>query len=151
MLWRKTGKPSVKGSDLTAFIDEGSEIEGKYTFSGTVMLNGKFRGEIASSDTLIIGEKGIVHATIRAGVVLISGQVVGNLSATERVELRGSARVFGDVEAPVIVMEEGVLFEGHCRMTQVPPMIEGAPVPASYPIAAPAPAARDLSVISIKR
>jgi cytoskeletal protein CcmA (bactofilin family) len=118
MLWRKSGKPSVKGNDLTAFIDEGSEIEGKYTFSGTVMLNGRFRGEIVSNDTLIVGEKGVVNASIRAGVVLISGEVVGNVMASERVELRGSARVYGDVEAPVVVIEEGVLFEGHCRMTK---------------------------------
>jgi cytoskeletal protein CcmA (bactofilin family) len=150
MLWKKTAKRSVKTSDLTAFIDEGSEIEGKYTFSGTVMLNGKFRGEIASTDTLIIGEKGIVHATIRAGVVLISGQVVGNLVATERVELRGTARVFGDVEAPVVVVEEGVLFEGHCRMTQAPSVLETAPAAATFPMAAPA-QPRDLSVVSLKR
>jgi cytoskeletal protein CcmA (bactofilin family) len=145
MLWKKNGKSGVKTSDLTAFIDEGSEIEGKYTFSGTVMLNGKFRGEIASTDTLIVGEKGIVHAQIKAGIVLISGQVVGNLVATERVELRGAARVFGDVEAPVVVVEEGVLFEGHCRMTQTPGAVENAPV------APPAFAPRDLSVVSLKR
>jgi len=149
MLWKKTVKRPVKTSDLTAFIDEGSEIEGKYTFSGTVMLNGKFRGEIASTDTLIIGEKGIVHAAIHAGVVLISGQLVGNLVATERVELRGSARVFGDVEAPVVVVEEGVLFEGHCRMTQAPPVAESAPAAAPFPTSATP--QRDLSVVSIKR
>jgi len=116
MGWRRS-KPTG-GSDLTAFIDEGSEIEGKYTFSGTVMLNGKFSGEIASNDRLIIGEKGVVNATVRAGVVLINGEVVGNVFATERVELRGTARVYGDVEAPVVVVEEGVLFEGHCKMTR---------------------------------
>ena len=144
MLWKKkTGKRRgrpVRTSDLTAFIDEGSEIEGTYTFSGTVMLNGKFRGEIASTDTLIIGERGIVHASVQAGVVLISGQLVGNLVATERVELRGSARVFGDVEAPVMVVEEGVLFEGHCRMTQAHQAADAA-----------APASRDVSVIPLKR
>ncbi len=146
MLWKKTGKKrAVKTSDLTAFIDEGSEIEGKYTFSGTVMLNGKFRGEIASTDTLIIGEKGIVHAAIQAGVVLISGQLVGNLVATERVELRGSARVFGDVEAPVVVVEEGVLFEGHCRMTQAHPVADNGTA-SQFPSQA-----RDLSVVSLKR
>ncbi len=115
MRWRKSKRPT-KGSDLTAFIDEGSEIEGKYTFNGTVMLNGKFSGEIVSSDSLIIGEKGVVNATVRAGIVLINGEVVGNVYASERVELRGTARVYGDVEAPVIVVEEGVLFEGHCTM-----------------------------------
>src|SRR5207244_12998497 len=107
-----------KGGDLPAVIDEGSEIEGKYTFSGTVMLNGKFSGEIVSNDSLIIGEKGVVNATVRAGNVLINGEVVGNVFATERVELRGTARVYGDVEAPVIVVEEGVLFEGHFKNTK---------------------------------
>src|SRR5436853_2057709 len=118
MFGKKRTKPAGKPSDLTAFIDEGSEIEGKYTFQGTVMLNGKFSGEIASSDSLIIGEKGSVNATVRAGIVLINGEVIGNVFATERVELRGTARVYGDIEAPVIVVEEGVLFEGHCRNTK---------------------------------
>ncbi|PYN36029.1 MAG: polymer-forming cytoskeletal protein [Candidatus Rokuibacteriota bacterium] len=118
MRWRKRKEPTRSGSDLTAFIDEGSEIEGKYTFNGTVMLNGKFSGEIVSSDSLIIGEKGIVNATVRAGIVLVNGEVIGNVFATERVELRGTARVYGDVEAPVIVVEEGVHFEGHCKNTK---------------------------------
>src|SRR5574341_1202745 len=102
MLWKKSGKVSVKGSDLTAFIDEGSEIEGKFTFSGTVMLNGRLRGEIVSNDSLIVGEK-------------------------------------GDVNAPVVVVEEGVLFEGHCRMTKARP---------AEPVQPPA---RDLSVVPFKR
>src|SRR5437764_10085066 len=131
MFGRKGGKPKVKDSDLTAFIDEGSEIEGKYTFNGTVMLNGRFRGEIVSNDTLIVGEKGVINASIRAGVVLINGEVVGNVMASERVEIRGSARVFGDVEAPVVVIEEGVLFEGHCRMTKGGPVEAAAPVRAT--------------------
>ena len=118
MIWKKNGKAAVKGTDLSAYIDESSEIEGKYTFSGTVMLNGRFSGEIVSDDTLIVGEKGVVHANVRAGVVLVSGEVKGNITGGQRVELRGSARVFGDVEAPVIVVDEGVLFDGHCRMTK---------------------------------
>jgi cytoskeletal protein CcmA (bactofilin family) len=119
MRWRKNGTtPAKSNSDLSAYIDEASEIQGKFTFSGTVMMNGKLTGEIVSRDTLIIGEKGVIHASIQAGVVLVSGEVRGNILGTERVELRGSARVYGDVEAPVVVVEEGVLFEGHCRMTK---------------------------------
>ena len=122
-------------SNLTAFIDEGSELEGKYTFSGTVMLNGKFQGEIASTDTLIIGDRGVVRATVRVGTSIIDGELVGNVEATERIELKGKARVFGDLEAPVIVVAEGVLFEGHCRMTKT----------------RPAEATRDFSVVPLKR
>jgi cytoskeletal protein CcmA (bactofilin family) len=137
-MWRKwIGKRAIKTSDLTAFIDEGSEIEGKYTFTGTVMLNGKFRGEISSTDRLIIGEKGVIHADIQAASVLISGEVIGNVSATERVELRGRARVNGDIESPVLVVEEGVRFDGQCRMTPNAQSEESGP--------------RDHSVVSIRR
>ena len=136
-MFKRKRKP-VGRNGLTAFIDEGSEIEGRYTFSGTVMLNGRFKGEISSTDTLIIGDKGVINGDIRAGRVLISGEVVGNVSASERVELKRTARVFGDVEAPVVVVEEGVLFEGHCRMTKANPNTEVLPT-------------RDLSVVPIKR
>lgn len=139
MLWKKSDKGSGKENDLTAFIGEGSEIEGKYTFSGTLMLNGRFRGEIVSNDSLIVGEKGIVNASIRAGVVLIEGEVVGNVNATERVELRGKARVFGDIEAPIVLVEAGVLFEGHCRMTK------------ARPVEVAQPRTRDFSVVPLKR
>ena len=139
LLWNRSRRPHARISGLTAFLDEGSEIEGKYTFSGVALLNGKFKGEIVSTDTLIIGEKGVVNATIRVGAVIISGEVVGGLLATERVEMKKSARVFGDVEAPVVVIEEGVLFEGHCRMTKERP-VEAPPVRE-----APA------SVVSLKR
>jgi cytoskeletal protein CcmA (bactofilin family) len=129
---------------LTAFIDEGSEMEGRYTFRGTVMLNGKFKGEISSEDTLIIGERAVIVADIRAGRVLVSGEVTGNVRAMERIDLKRTARVFGDVEAPVVVLEEGVLFEGYCRMAKPSPVAEVAPVRDIAP-------ARDLAVVPLKR
>jgi cytoskeletal protein CcmA (bactofilin family) len=136
-MWKKKNKRSPKAGDLTAFIDEGSEIEGKCTFAGTVMLNGTIRGEIASTDTVIVGEKGAVHANVHADTIFISGQVVGNLVAAQRLEMHGAARVSGNIEAPVVVMEEGVFFQGHCHMS--PKTAAGAP--------AAAPSPRDLSVV----
>jgi cytoskeletal protein CcmA (bactofilin family) len=136
-MFKRRRKPAGRNG-LTAFVDEGSEIEGKYTFSGTVMLNGKFKGEISTNGTLIVGEKSVINADIRAGQVLVNGEVVGNVQATERVELKRTARMFGDVEAPIIVIEEGVLFEGHCRMTKVNQIAE-------------VPTTRDFSVVPLKR
>jgi cytoskeletal protein CcmA (bactofilin family) len=104
------------------------------------MLNGKFTGEISSTDTLIIGDKGIVHANIQAGTILVSGEVRGNILGSERVELRGTARVYGDVEAPVVVVAEGVVFEGRCRMTK------GQPADGSS-----AAVSRDLTVVNFTR
>ncbi len=141
MWWTRKRRSSIPRGNLTAFIDEGSEIEGKYTFSGTVMLNGKFSGEVATTDTLIVGERGVINATVRAGTVVIHGELVGNVEAAERIELKGSARVFGDLEAPVMVVEEGVLFEGHCRMTKTKPAERTKPAEAT----------RDFSVVPLKR
>jgi cytoskeletal protein CcmA (bactofilin family) len=132
--WKRRVAASTR-KKLTAFLDEGSEIEGKYTFTGTVLLNGKFHGEIASPDTLIIGERGVVNASVRAGTLVVNGELVGNVHASERVELSGKARVLGDLESPVIVLEEGVMFEGHCRM----------------PKAAVAESVRDGAVVPLKR
>ena len=72
-MFRRRGK-APRRSELTAFIDEGSEIEGRYTFRGTVMLNGKFKGEISSNDTLIIGERAVLHADVRAGRLVVNGR-----------------------------------------------------------------------------
>ncbi|MBA3580090.1 MAG: polymer-forming cytoskeletal protein [Gemmatimonadaceae bacterium] len=140
MSWRKKDKLlPVKDGEHTTYIEEGSEIDGKFTFTGTVVLNGRLRGEIASNDNLIIGEKGVVNANIRAGVVVISGEVVGDVVATDRVELREKCRVYGDVSAPVVIIAEGALFEGQCRMTK------GRPAEAGQP------PARDLSLVPIKQ
>jgi cytoskeletal protein CcmA (bactofilin family) len=136
-MFRRRLDRAGRGS-LTAFIDEGSEIEGRYAFRGALMLNGRFKGELTSPDTLIVGEKAVVHGEIHAGQVVVRGEIVGNVTATERIELRGAARLIGDIDAPVVVVEEGVLFEGHCRMTR---RGQGAE----------APVVRDLSVVPLKR
>lgn len=122
MLWKKSGKSSAKMTDFSTCIAEGSEIEGKFTFSGTVMLNGRLRGEIISNDSLVIGEKGVVNASIKAGIVQIAGELVGDVNASDRVELMDHSRVYGDVNAPVVIINEGALFEGQCRMTRPNPV-----------------------------
>jgi cytoskeletal protein CcmA (bactofilin family) len=103
---------------LGAFLDEGSEIEGKYTCSGTVMLAARLRGELTAKDKLVIGEQGVVHASVTAATVVVHGEVVGDVTAAERVELKKTARVTGDIEAPIIVMEEGAVHDGACRMAK---------------------------------
>jgi cytoskeletal protein CcmA (bactofilin family) len=138
MRWRRGEQSRIRPGDLTAFVDEGSEIEGTCTFRGTVMLNGKFKGEIQSSDTLIVGEKGVVNATIRAGTVIVRGEVGGTVIAGVRLEVRRGGRVSGDVDTPVLLVEEGAVLDGHCRMMRSP-TVESVPP------------SRDLSVVSAKR
>ncbi len=103
-------------SSLSAFIDQGSEFEGKLTFRDTVRIDGKFRGEITSENTLVIGDTGEIEATVRSNNVVVSGTVVGNIFAAQKLTLHKSARVEGDVEAATVVMEEGAHMNGRIAM-----------------------------------
>lgn len=129
---RKDDAPRTRG--LGAFLDGGSEIEGKYTCSGTVMLDAKVRGEITAKDTLIIGKHGVVEAQVRGVKVVVRGRVIGTIIASEGVELKDGARVTGDVEAPVITMEKGAHLDGRCRTTAEkpaePPLLAVVPTKA---------------------
>lgn len=102
--------------NLTAFIDQGSNFEGKLSFKDTVRIDGGFKGEITSENTLIVGESGEVEAAIASKTVVVSGSVVGNISATDQVMLHKSARVDGDIETPSIVIEQGAIFNGRLSM-----------------------------------
>src|SRR5438132_1137944 len=101
------------------------------------IIMGRYGGNIMATGDVDNQDAGRVTGPNRGGIVLINGEVGGNVLGSARVEIRGTARVFGDVEAPVVVIEEGVLFEGHCRMTKAH-SVEAAP------------AARD-TVVSLKR
>ena len=94
----RPASPPVAAGGLTAFIDQGSEFEGKLSFRDTVRIDGRFRGEIASENTLIVGESGEIEATIRSNTVAISGSVEGDVHAARKVVLHKTARVTGNVE-----------------------------------------------------
>ena len=77
-----------------------------------------------SSDTLFVGETGHVKANVQVGIAIVSGEITGNITAKERVELHASARVVGDIVTPVLLLEEGVVFDGHCQMKNTDLQIE---------------------------
>jgi len=104
--------------NLTAFIDQGSEFEGKLSFKDTVRIDGSFSGEISSDNTLIVGETGEIHAKIDSVCVVISGLVEGDIHAKDQVVLHKTAVVNGDIQAPSFVVEEGAQLNGSVRMTQ---------------------------------
>ncbi|MDG2049662.1 MAG: polymer-forming cytoskeletal protein [Myxococcota bacterium] len=112
-------RSSTSGSGfggLSAFIDQGSEFEGKLSFKDTVRIDGSFRGEISSQNTLVVGESGQIEASIRSTVVVVSGSVIGDIEATEQVTLHKTARVEGNLSTPSVVIEEGAVFNGHLAM-----------------------------------
>ncbi len=106
--------------EINALLGWGTEFEGKLTFEGAVRVDGKFTGEVQSNGMLIIGEKAVVRAEIQAGVVLVHGETHGKISAKSRIEAYPPARIYGDIYSPVLVLGEGVIFEGTSHMTGDP-------------------------------
>jgi cytoskeletal protein CcmA (bactofilin family) len=116
MRWKRR-KPTASDT-APAFISEGSEITGNCSFSGAVVLSGTAKGEIQATTTLTVGRPGRLEARLRAPVVIIEGEVIGSVIATERIEIREHARVFGDLETAVLVIEEGAIVEGQTKSSQ---------------------------------
>ena len=112
-----TSSSSSASGGLTAFIDQGSEFEGKLSFRDTVRIDGRFSGEITSENTLIVGESGEIAAEIRSKTVIVSGTVNGNVIAEAKVVLHKTARVNGDIHTPSIVVEEGAMITGKINMS----------------------------------
>ena len=111
----------TKSDAVTGFLGSQTEFAGKLSFSGIVHLDGHFEGEIISRGTLVVGSDSIVHAEIHSNILKVSGEVHGDLTATEKIELFPPAKVFGHLKTPSLVIEEGVIFEGTCSMASFQP------------------------------
>src|SRR6476620_11747863 len=102
--------------EITTLLGRGATFEGKLTFDGTVRIDGRFKGEVFSDDTLVIGEGAVVEAQIDIGEVIIQGTVVGNIVAKRSIEIHAPGRVKGDLHTPTLQIDKGVIFEGRSFM-----------------------------------
>jgi cytoskeletal protein CcmA (bactofilin family) len=107
-----------KTETMTAFLGKDAEFEGKLTFHGTIRIEGHFKGEVSADGSLIVGEGAMIEATMHISYILISGEIHGNIIADDRIEIHPAGKVFGDIQAPTVVIDEGGIFEGNCRMHQ---------------------------------
>lgn len=101
---------------INAFLGKDTEFEGKLSFKGAVRIDGRFTGEIYSDGTLIAGETAIIKSEIHVAHIIISGEIKGNIVADKRIEIHAPGKVYGNIQSPVVVIDEGVIFEGNCRM-----------------------------------
>ena len=126
--------------EITSLLGCGAAFEGKLTFEGTVRIDGRFRGEVFSDDTLVIGEGALVEAEIDIGEIIIQGTVVGNVKAKRSIEIHAPGRVKGDIHTPSLQIDKGVIFEGRSFMEgMVAPKGAAAGAAAQPAAAQPAP------------
>jgi cytoskeletal protein CcmA (bactofilin family) len=105
-----------KSGDLNGFLDKGSSFRGELEFEDTIRIDGRFNGKISSKNELIVGEAARVEGEVHVGLIAISGTVEGKIVATQKIEVHRTGKVYGNITTPILVIEEGAVFQGECTM-----------------------------------
>jgi cytoskeletal protein CcmA (bactofilin family) len=109
------------------------EIKGTVKFTNDLIIDGKIEGEISSDGSLTVGENARLKAEIRTATVVVYGKVHGNITALERIELKASAEVIGDIKSKTLSIEAGAIFVGKSTVgtpAQAPVQVQQTPAQA---------------------
>ena len=109
----------IKDGTLSGFVGSGTNVTGEAAFKSLLRIDGHFSGRVTSpTGTLIVGSGGQVDANVEVAVAQIQGTVNGDIVASQRIELGRAGKVNGNIQTPSLVIEQGGVFEGSCKMIQ---------------------------------
>ena len=110
----------IKEGTLSGFVGGGTVLTGEANFKAMMRVDGHLSGRVSSSSgTLIVGTNGKVDANIEVAIAVIQGTINGDIIATQRLELGRAAKVHGNIQTPSLIIEQGAIFEGSCKMVQM--------------------------------
>src|SRR6187431_3319753 len=109
------------GGGNNTVIGQSILISGKLTGDEDLTVQGRVEGELTLTHTLIVEPSGVVKANVAVKNAIISGVVVGNINATESVELTREGRMVGDIHSPRVIIVDGASFRGRVDMGEVEP------------------------------
>jgi cytoskeletal protein CcmA (bactofilin family) len=105
------------GGKIETVIGEGALVKGGLAVSGAVYVDGHVMGDVESDSIITLGDKAEVEGSLCAPMVVVGGKLRGDVRASIKVELLGTAIVGGDIHSPKLSVAEGALFQGNCEMT----------------------------------
>jgi cytoskeletal protein CcmA (bactofilin family) len=115
----ETTAREIKDGTLSGFVGAGTSITGEATFKAMLRIDGHYSGRITSSSgSLLVGAGGQVDANVEVAVATIHGVVNGDIVAGQRIELGRAGKLNGNIQTPSLVIEQGGVFEGSCKMIQ---------------------------------
>ena len=91
-------------------------FEGKLNAYGGIRIDGTVKGEIECQGVLVVGNAGKIEANVISDSAIVGGEVIGNITAKDRLEIISQGRVLGNIATSHLVIADGVIFEGSCRM-----------------------------------
>lgn len=117
MLSKDKKKTSAETTTISTLLGRDTVIEGTLQFKETIRVDGQIKGKLISSEgSVIVGENAVIDADMQVAVAVIRGTVNGRVEAKERIEIYAPAQVTGDICAPSIAIDSGVVFNGNCQM-----------------------------------
>ncbi len=105
------------GDVANNIIGENSFFTGNFVINGSLKIDGRFEGKYLQAEQLYIGQGGKLKTNISAVSVIVEGLILGNISATSRVILMPTAMVYGDIKTPELIIQNGVILEGRCTIS----------------------------------
>jgi len=112
-------KKEKKTATISTLLGADTKIEGIIEFEKTIRLDGKVNGKIISKNgTVIVGEKAVIDAEMIVDVAIIKGHVNGSIDAKSKIEVYPPGKIIGDIKAPLISIDSGVVFDGRCQMAE---------------------------------
>lgn len=115
-MFGKEPENQAVASGQTSIIAQGCKFDGTVQVKGTLRIEGEFKGTIGTPESLVIGKTGVVRANVTVKNAIIGGQLFGNITAENKIELQSGSHVEGDIKTKRLVIDEGVFFEGNCSM-----------------------------------
>ncbi|HHM23654.1 MAG TPA: polymer-forming cytoskeletal protein [Bacteroidetes bacterium] len=120
-MFKEKGDASFdKMGDLNTLIGKGALFEGNLTVQHSLRIDGKLKGNIQSTDSIIIGKEGEVEGEVHVKNAIIGGKVKGKVIATGKVTLESTAEFTGELRAAKLVIDEGAIFDGTSQMREKP-------------------------------
>ncbi|MCH9627236.1 MAG: hypothetical protein S4CHLAM2_08710 [Chlamydiales bacterium] len=110
----------MQEDDPETTLGEGVTFRGELSFERLLRIDGSFEGELLSQGKVVVGPQGKVKANLNLREAIIEGEVEGNIVVQEKLELRGAARIKGDIEAKSLCVDEGVEIVGHLTVKPTP-------------------------------
>jgi cytoskeletal protein CcmA (bactofilin family) len=110
---------------INSIIGEGTKFKGEFDLNGLLRIDGDFTGIIRTKGKVLVGKNGRAECTLNAGTVVVGGVVRGEIVSSEKVIILSTGLVLGNITTPRLIVEEGVIFNGSCRITALPPTDNG--------------------------
>jgi len=104
------------GQEFPTVLGPDASFKGELSFEKGMRLMGRFEGKVNTPGRLHVAKEAKMSADVEAGAIIVEGEVQGNLSANDRIELKQSARYEGDLRATKLVVDEGAIFSGHVNV-----------------------------------